>query len=79
MGKFNKDGGVNSGGKNRNRSGGSGYSGPGHGQNHTKDNNHRMRTQKNQGRRQGGGNRYWFWEFNPYYELIEEIFVSSFF
>lgn len=58
MGKYNSSGGVNSGGKNKNRTGGSRYSGPGHGENHTKDNNHRMRTQKNQGRRQGGGNRY---------------------
>ena len=65
MGKFDKrGGGYNSGGKNKNRSGGSGYSGPGHGENHTKDNNHRMRTQKNQGRRQGGGNRYWFITFD---------------
>lgn len=59
MGKFNKRSGEsNSGGKNKNRTGGQGYSGPGHGQNHTKDNNHRMRTQKNQGRRQGGSGKY---------------------
>ncbi len=59
MGKFNtQTGKPNSGGKNKNRTGGQGYSGPGHGQNHTKDNNHRVRTQKNQGRRQGGSGRY---------------------
>lgn len=59
MGKFNKRSGEsNFGGKNKNRTGGQGYSGPGHGQNHTKDNNHRMRTQKNQGRRQGGSGKY---------------------
>ena len=53
MAKYDKNG--NQGGsKGSNRSGGQGYSGPGHGQNHTKDNNHRIRTQKNQGRRQGG-------------------------
>ena len=59
MGKFNKrSGGQNSGGKNKNRTGRFGYDGPGHDQNHTKDNNHRMRTQKNRGRRQGRQGRY---------------------
>jgi len=59
MGKFDKrGGGFNSGGKNKNRTGGSGYPGPGNGEDHAKDKIHRIRTQKNQGRRQGGGKRY---------------------
>ncbi|MDR0650396.1 MAG: hypothetical protein LBG59_03115 [Candidatus Peribacteria bacterium] len=57
MGTFNKKTGkMNTGGKNKNRTGGQGYSGPGHGENHTDP--HRQRTQKNGGRRQGDNKRY---------------------
>ena len=54
MGKFDKrGGGYNSGGKNKNRTGGQRNSGYGHGSDHAKTEVHRIRTQKNQGRRQG--------------------------
>ena len=59
MGKINKKtGNPNTGGNNKNRTGGQGNDGPGHGENHTKDNNHRIKSQKNQGRKDGSNKRY---------------------
>jgi hypothetical protein len=55
MGTYNKrTGEMNTGGNNKNRTGGQKKSGRGHGQDHVKDQIHRLHTQKNGGKKTGG-------------------------